>query len=85
MKTSIATALALALFAGSASAMIHRDNIANEIDFAYTNGNVVVQVNGNTVTLSGNVESALDLSRVVQATLASDGVSRVINLISVKH
>ncbi len=85
MKTSIAVALALSLFAGSASAFIRSDIVANEVNFAYTDGNVVVHMNGSTATLVGNVESALDANRVVQATLASEGVNRVINLISIKH
>lgn len=85
MKTSIAAALVLSLVAGSASAMITPKNIVNEVNSANSYGTVVVHMNGSTATLVGNVESNLDVSQIVQAALRSDGVSRVINLISTNH
>ncbi len=84
MKTSIAAVFALSLVAGSASAMVHSKNVVDEVNSAFSNGSVVVHINGSTATLVGTVESKLDSNRIVQAAAGSDGVSRVINLISVQ-
>ena len=83
MKNSIAAVLALGLFAGSASAMVHDKDVIDAVNSANSFGNVVAQIDGSTVTLTGSVESALDASIVAQAAQKTAGVDQVINLISV--
>lgn len=83
MKISTAV-FVLTLAAGTASAMSHPASVAQQVNSAYTNGTVNVHISGSTATLVGHVDSALDVSQVVQAALASDEVSKVINLISTK-
>ena len=84
MKTPIAVALALSLFAGSASAMYSK-NVVDEVNSANSYGTVSVHLNGSTATLTGSVESRLEASLIAQAALGSDGVDKVVNLISIKH
>ena len=83
MKTAIATALALGLFAGSASAMVHDKAVIDAVNSANAFGTVVTHIDGSTVTLTGNVESALDASLIANAAQKTAGVDKVINLISV--
>ena len=83
MKKAIVTALALGLFAGSASAMVHDKDVIDAVNSANSYGTVVTHIDGSTVTLTGAVESALDASIVAQAAQKTAGVDRVINLISV--
>lgn len=82
MKNAIATVLALGLFAGSASAMVHDKDVIDAVNSANSFGNVVAQIDGSTVTLTGSVESALDASIVAQAAQKTAGVDNVINLIT---
>ena len=82
MKKAIATVLALGLFAGSASAMVHDKDVIDAVNSANSFGNVVAQIDGSTVTLTGSVESALDASIVAQAAQKTAGVDNVINLIT---
>lgn len=84
MKISTAAFIALTLAAGTASAMTHPASVAQQVNSAYTNGTVNVHLNGSTATLVGHVDSALDVSQIVQAALATDEVNKVINLISIK-
>lgn len=84
MKISTAAVLALTLAAGTVSAMTQPASVAQEINSAYTDGNVNVHLNGSTATLLGHVNSALDVSQIVQVALASTEVDKVINLITVR-
>ena len=81
MKTSIAAALALTLFAGSASAMIHKKDVIDRVNSANSFGTVVTHFDGSTVILTGSVDSVLDAKIVADAASKGAGVDRVINRI----
>lgn len=83
MKISTAAILALSLLGGAASAMTH-SSLNKEVQFAYTEGNVSVNVQGETAILSGHVDSVSDARNAVQAALANGEVNEVINLISIR-
>ena len=82
MKKAIASVLALGLFAGSASAMVHDKDVIDAVNSANSFGTVVTHIDGSTVTLTGSVESALDASLIASAAQNTAGVDKVINLIS---
>lgn len=83
MKTSAAAVLALSLFAaGSASAMVHKSDVVDAVNSANSYGTVVVHLDGTTATLTGSVGSILEAKIIANAAERTDGVSRVINMIS---
>ena len=85
MKTSIAAALALTLFAGSASAMIHKKDVIDRVNSANSFGTVVANFDGSTVILTGSVDSVLDARIVANAAGKAAGVDQVINRISTRN
>lgn len=82
MKTSTAAVLALSLFAGSASAMLHKSDVIDAVNSANSYGTAVVHLNGTTATLTGSVGSILEAQIIAQAARGTEGVSRVVNNIS---
>lgn len=82
MKTSTAAVLALSLFAGSASAMVHKDDVVDAVNSANSYGTAVVHLDGTTATLTGNVGSLLEAKIIVNAAQKTEGVTRVINNLS---
>ncbi len=84
MKTSIKTfaaAIALsALVAGPASAMVSQGDVTRDILSAVGSGsNVIVSVDGDTVTLQGYFADSSAKSKALQAAQNAEGIERVIN------
>ena len=78
----LATSLILAtVMAAPASAMVTKHSLSQAVNSAITSGNVHSVVNGNTVTLFGNVDSVYEANKAENAALKIFFFDKVINVI----
>jgi len=81
LKTTAAVIALTAVFAGPASAMISKGELANDISSKLNSGsNITVQENNGVVTLTGYYSDAGDKAAAIRAAEQTEGVTKVINL-----
>lgn len=81
IKTTAAVIALTAVFAGPASAMVSKGDLANDVRITLgADSNISVHEKNGVVTLTGYFSDAGEQARALQAAERTEGVSKVINL-----